>query len=107
MLKDLDLRSKFKLEQGWTERLQGQLEADVALLQELGVMDYSLLLGVHCPRTAGGGAGGSGGGGGGTAGDTSAASANNTDKVGWGERQPPERGACRVACGNLPGPTVV
>ena len=47
-------------------RVMLQLSHDCGFLEDIRVMDYSLLLGVHCPRTAG---------------DTSAASANNTDKV--------------------------
>jgi len=46
-LKDLDLDVTFKLEEGWHQKLQEQLERDAHLLQAMNVMDYSLLLGVH------------------------------------------------------------
>ncbi|EIE18182.1 PIP5K-domain-containing protein [Coccomyxa subellipsoidea C-169] len=51
ILKDLDLDIKVKLEEGWHDRLMDQLAADCALLEELRVMDYSLLLGVHYRST--------------------------------------------------------
>ncbi|CAL8463328.1 g2862 [Coccomyxa elongata] len=51
ILKDLDLDIKIKLEEGWHDRLMDQLAADCALLEELRVMDYSLLLGVHYRST--------------------------------------------------------
>ncbi|KAL3135393.1 hypothetical protein ABBQ32_007577 [Trebouxia sp. C0010 RCD-2024] len=47
ILKDLDLDIRLKLEEGWHERLMKQLAADCSLMEELRVMDYSLLLGVH------------------------------------------------------------
>lgn len=47
ILKDLDLDIRLKLEEGWHERLMKQLTADCSLMEELRVMDYSLLLGVH------------------------------------------------------------
>ena len=47
ILKDLDLDCTFKLEMGWRARLLEQMQIDCALLEELQVMDYSLLLGVH------------------------------------------------------------
>eukprot|EP00884_Botryococcus_braunii_P012486 jgi/Botrbrau1/21238/Bobra.39_2s0036.1 len=51
ILKDLDLDIIFKLEEGWPDRLMWQLAEDCALLEELKVMDYSLLLGVHYRTT--------------------------------------------------------
>ena len=40
-----------RLEEGWLDRLTFQLKADCDLLQRLGIMDYSLLLGLHyCNR---------------------------------------------------------
>ncbi|KAK9917488.1 hypothetical protein WJX75_004962 [Coccomyxa subellipsoidea] len=51
ILKDLDLDIKVKLEEGWHDRLMDQLAADCSLLEELRVMDYSLLLGVHYRST--------------------------------------------------------
>ncbi|KAK9845785.1 hypothetical protein WJX81_002291 [Elliptochloris bilobata] len=47
VLKDLDLDLTIRLEDGWHDKLFAQLAADCALLEELRVMDYSLLLGVH------------------------------------------------------------
>jgi len=47
ILKDLDLDCTFKLAAGWRDHLLNQLEIDCRLLEELQVMDYSLLLGVH------------------------------------------------------------
>jgi hypothetical protein len=46
-LKDLDLHNCFKLEESLTARLTVQLEADTGFLTGAGLMDYSLLLGVH------------------------------------------------------------
>ncbi|KAG2488884.1 hypothetical protein HYH03_012678 [Edaphochlamys debaryana] len=60
--KDLDLDLGIRLEEGWRERLLFQLRADCALLAGVGVMDYSLLVGVHL-RGPGAAAGGGGGGG--------------------------------------------
>jgi uncharacterized membrane protein YgcG len=50
-LKDLDLAFKFRLEAGTRDRLVRQLAEDCALLEELRVMDYSLLVGVHFRQT--------------------------------------------------------
>ncbi|KAI8475462.1 MAG: hypothetical protein J3K34DRAFT_456218 [Monoraphidium minutum] len=48
VLKDLDLGGRsFKLEAQWHERLMEQIAADCALLESCGVMDYSMLLGIH------------------------------------------------------------
>jgi hypothetical protein len=47
VLKDLDLRQRFKLDQGSARRVHEQLDVDTRLLSTLRVMDYSMLLGVH------------------------------------------------------------
>ncbi|KAJ7544894.1 hypothetical protein O6H91_09G097900 [Diphasiastrum complanatum] len=46
-LKDLDLDFVFQLEPSWREALFRQLECDCKFLESQGIMDYSLLLGVH------------------------------------------------------------
>ena len=51
ILKDLDLTHKFRLEAGARDKLMRTLAEDCALLEELRVMDYSLLVGVHFRRT--------------------------------------------------------
>jgi hypothetical protein len=56
ILKDLDLDHKFRLEAGARDRLMRTLGEDCALLEELRVMDYSLLVGVHFRKTAAGAA---------------------------------------------------
>ena len=48
--KDLDLKGTFRLDKGWKERLSLQLQSDCGLLCASGIMDYSLLLGVHFPN---------------------------------------------------------
>lgn len=50
--KDLDLKGTFRLEKGWKERLSMQLQYDCNLLCASGIMDYSLLLGIHFPNRA-------------------------------------------------------
>ena len=47
VLKDLDLNVCFKLEEGWHSVLMRQITADCMLLADCGIMDYSMLLGVH------------------------------------------------------------
>ncbi|CAB1109704.1 unnamed protein product [Ectocarpus sp. CCAP 1310/34] len=51
MLKDLDLadRDKIRLAAGGKKRLMRELSADAEFLAGLGVMDYSLLVGIHRP----------------------------------------------------------
>ncbi|KAL4451482.1 hypothetical protein ABPG75_007144 [Micractinium tetrahymenae] len=61
--KDLDLDAAFHTEAKTRAKLLGQLAADCTFLEDIRVMDYSLLMGVHCRSR----------------GDTSA-SALNTDK---------------------------
>ncbi|KAK9800236.1 hypothetical protein WJX73_003652 [Symbiochloris irregularis] len=51
ILKDLDLNIQLKLEESWQNRLQWQLAQDCRLLEQLRVMDYSLLLGVTLCNT--------------------------------------------------------
>jgi len=47
VLKDLDIASKFRVEEGKRDKLLKQLQVDCAFLQSVRVMDYSLLVGVH------------------------------------------------------------
>ncbi|WIA13706.1 hypothetical protein OEZ85_007259 [Tetradesmus obliquus] len=49
IFKDLDVDMRIVLEQAQHEALLQQLAADSDLLKRVGVMDYSLLLGVHYP----------------------------------------------------------
>lgn len=51
--KDLDLDFKIQLEPAWYARLMTQLERDANFLKSIGVMDYSLLLGIHSSAKAG------------------------------------------------------
>ncbi|TVU07496.1 hypothetical protein EJB05_40852 [Eragrostis curvula] len=46
-LKDLDLKYSFYLDPSWRETLLEQIEIDSRFLRNHGIMDYSLLLGVH------------------------------------------------------------
>lgn len=46
-LKDLDLNFVFRLQRGWYEDLMRQIERDCKFLEAEGIMDYSLLVGVH------------------------------------------------------------
>ncbi|KAF7834099.1 phosphatidylinositol 4-phosphate 5-kinase 1-like [Senna tora] len=46
-LKDLDLNYVFRLEQSWFQELKWQLDRDCEFLEGEGIMDYSLLVGVH------------------------------------------------------------
>lgn len=49
-LQDLDVDMRLALAKGAHGALIRQIEADAALLARMGVMDYSLLLGVHYPK---------------------------------------------------------
>lgn len=62
-----------RLGDGWRDRLLSQLRADSALLASLGVMDYSLLVGVHFRRAGGDAAAAAGGEGAGSGGAGGAA----------------------------------
>ncbi|XP_027341452.1 phosphatidylinositol 4-phosphate 5-kinase 1-like [Abrus precatorius] len=46
-LKDLDLNFIFRLEQSWFQELKWQLDRDCEFLEAEGIMDYSLLIGLH------------------------------------------------------------
>ncbi|KAK7318381.1 hypothetical protein RJT34_03080 [Clitoria ternatea] len=46
-LKDLDLKFVFRLEQSWFQELKWQLDRDCEFLEAEGIMDYSLLIGLH------------------------------------------------------------
>ncbi|KAL5174101.1 Phosphatidylinositol 4-phosphate 5-kinase 1 [Glycine soja] len=46
-LKDLDLNFVFRLEQSWFQELIWQLGRDCEFLEAEGIMDYSLLIGLH------------------------------------------------------------
>ncbi|KHN17425.1 Phosphatidylinositol-4-phosphate 5-kinase 2 [Glycine soja] len=46
-LKDLDLNFVFRLEQSWFQELIWQLDRDCEFLEAEGIMDYSLLIGLH------------------------------------------------------------
>ncbi|KAL8152870.1 hypothetical protein V2J09_010630 [Rumex salicifolius] len=48
ILKDLDLNYSFYLEPSWQEALLEQIKIDSKFLEDQNIMDYSLLLGVHC-----------------------------------------------------------
>ncbi|XP_024380770.1 phosphatidylinositol 4-phosphate 5-kinase 9 isoform X1 [Physcomitrium patens] len=46
-LKDLDLDYEFRLDPSWRDSLLRQLEYDCKFLEARGIMDYSMLLGLH------------------------------------------------------------
>ncbi|KAG0623343.1 hypothetical protein M758_3G166800 [Ceratodon purpureus] len=46
-LKDLDLEYEFRLDPSWRDSLLRQLEYDCKFLESRGIMDYSMLLGLH------------------------------------------------------------
>lgn len=47
MLQDLDMDLRLQLDPATHRAMMHQIHADVAVLEQLHVMDYSLLLGVH------------------------------------------------------------
>ncbi|KAK7336462.1 hypothetical protein VNO77_17004 [Canavalia gladiata] len=47
ILKDLDLNFIFRLEKSWFQEFCRQVDKDCELLEQEGIMDYSLLLGIH------------------------------------------------------------
>ena len=54
VFKDLDLDLTLRLPPKVHEKLTGQIESDALFLKKIGVMDYSLLLGIHfCGRGSG------------------------------------------------------
>jgi len=54
VFKDLDLDLTLRLPPKVHEKLTGQIESDALFLKKIGVMDYSLLLGIHfCGRGGG------------------------------------------------------
>ncbi|KAL0917438.1 hypothetical protein M5K25_012498 [Dendrobium thyrsiflorum] len=46
-LKDLDLNFVFRLQSTWFKKLIWQIERDCEFLEAVGIMDYSLLVGLH------------------------------------------------------------
>ncbi|KAK6944453.1 MORN motif [Dillenia turbinata] len=51
-LKDLDLNFIFRLERPWFQEFCRQVDRDCELLEQEGVMDYSLLVGLHFCKTS-------------------------------------------------------
>ncbi|KAK6942175.1 Phosphatidylinositol-4-phosphate 5-kinase, core [Dillenia turbinata] len=51
-LKDLDLNFIFRLEKPWFQEFCRQVDRDCELLEQEGVMDYSLLVGIHFYKTS-------------------------------------------------------
>ncbi|KAJ7972125.1 phosphatidylinositol- 4-phosphate 5-kinase 5 [Quillaja saponaria] len=47
ILKDLDLNFIFRLQSSWFEEFCRQIDRDCELLEQEGIMDYSLLVGIH------------------------------------------------------------
>ncbi|CAJ2671651.1 unnamed protein product [Trifolium pratense] len=47
ILKDLDLNFIFLLQKSWFQEFSRQVDMDCELLEQEGIMDYSLLLGIH------------------------------------------------------------
>lgn len=51
-LKDLDLNFVFRLQRSWFQELKTQIERDCEFLEAEGIMDYSLLVGLHFRDTS-------------------------------------------------------
>lgn len=47
ILKDLDLSFIFRLQRSWFQEFCRQIDRDCELLEQEGIMDYSLLVGIH------------------------------------------------------------
>ncbi|XP_057428301.1 phosphatidylinositol 4-phosphate 5-kinase 5-like [Lotus japonicus] len=47
ILKDLDLNFIFRLQRAWFQEFCRQIDRDCELLEQEGIMDYSLLVGIH------------------------------------------------------------
>ncbi|KAK2454258.1 Phosphatidylinositol 4-phosphate 5-kinase 4 [Trifolium repens] len=47
ILKDLDLNFIFRLQRSWFQEFCRQIDRDCELLEQEGIMDYSLLVGIH------------------------------------------------------------
>ncbi|KAK4281940.1 hypothetical protein QN277_013380 [Acacia crassicarpa] len=47
ILKDLDLNFIFQLQKSWFQEFRRQIDRDCELLEQEGIMDYSLLVGIH------------------------------------------------------------
>ncbi|CAL0321570.1 unnamed protein product [Lupinus luteus] len=47
ILKDLDLNFIFQLQRTWFQEFRRQIDRDCELLEQEGIMDYSLLVGIH------------------------------------------------------------
>uniref|UniRef100_K7K8Q6 1-phosphatidylinositol-4-phosphate 5-kinase n=1 Tax=Glycine max TaxID=3847 RepID=K7K8Q6_SOYBN len=47
ILKDLDLNFIFRLQKSWFQEFCRQIDRDCELLEQEGIMDYSLLVGIH------------------------------------------------------------
>ncbi|MCI05659.1 phosphatidylinositol 4-phosphate 5-kinase 5-like, partial [Trifolium medium] len=47
ILKDLDLNFIFRLQRSWFQEFCRQIDRDCELLELEGIMDYSLLVGIH------------------------------------------------------------
>ncbi|KAJ7976614.1 phosphatidylinositol- 4-phosphate 5-kinase 5 [Quillaja saponaria] len=52
ILKDLDLKFIFRLQKSWFQEFCRQIDRDCELLEQEGIMDYSLLVGIHFRETS-------------------------------------------------------